>query len=160
MSAKIGCDMHKNYSLFSIIDEGGAIGETTRVDHGGGSLKKFLTRLPEGSEVAVEACGGWYRVIDEMEEAGLEPTKRVKDVLESSEDQQRLRTAPGIGQVLSALILLEVGDVSRFNQDSHLASYAGRFKKVEARIGLSDIRCALVGTLQSGIVAHTLGVRV
>lgn len=73
MSIQVGCDMHKNYSLFTMIDEDGEIGESTRVTHAGEDLEEYLEDLPDNSEVAVEACGGWYRMVDAMEEAGLDP---------------------------------------------------------------------------------------
>lgn len=261
MTAKVGCDMHKEYSLFSMIDDDGVIRETTRVEHTNGQLMEYLEDLPDGSQVAVEACGGWYRVIDEMEEAGLDPkltdphraklmmgnvdktdkldaqglakllatgtlpevwipskevrdgrellrcrmklvglrtslknrihaslakygvriqasdlfgnkeSQRMKDRLEElpehhrfavvqqrdlvdrltqsvdeltdqiqqmlkpSSDQTRLKTIPGVGDILSAVILLEVGDVTRFPGGGHLASYAGTVPRVHASGG-------------------------
>ena len=38
-------------------------------------------------------------------------------------DYQRLRTLPGVGQALAAVILLETGEVSRFASARHYASY-------------------------------------
>lgn len=73
MTVSVGCDMHQNYSIFSIWDENGLREEATRVEHEGEDLQQYLEDLPEGASVAVEAGGGWYRMIDAMEEAGLEP---------------------------------------------------------------------------------------
>lgn len=261
MSAKIGCDMHKKYSFFSKIDENGVISNSTKVYHNNGQLEKFLENLPDGSEVAVEASGGWYKVIDAMEEAGLDPklanphkaklmmgnvdktdkldseglalllangtlpevsipTKEIRDrrellrcrmhlvgkrtslknrvhatldkyglkiaakdlfgksgqqqlqkrldelppqhqfttelqlklinrisekvekitdraqkVLEDSDKVKKLKTIPGVGPILSAVIKLEVGEVQRFARAKNLASYSGTVPRIHASGG-------------------------
>ena len=43
-----------------------------RIEHGG-ELRKFSGTLPPGARVAVEAGGGWYWFVDELEQAGLKP---------------------------------------------------------------------------------------
>ena len=40
-------------------------------------------------------------------------------------EMRLIRTVPGIGRILGATILLEVGDVNRFPSAAHMASYAG-----------------------------------
>jgi transposase len=40
-------------------------------------------------------------------------------------EMRLLRTVPGIGRILGATILLELGDVDRFPSAAHMASYAG-----------------------------------
>lgn len=261
MSAKIGCDMHKKYSVFSKIDENGVISDSSKVYHNNGQLEQFLDNLPDGSEVAVEACGGWYKVIDAMEEAGLNPkltnphkaklmmgnvdktdkldaeglalllangtlpevsiptkeirdkrellrcrmylvgkrtslknrihatldkyglkisaedlfgksgqkelqdrlnelpsqhqfttklqlelinritekvekiTERAQKVLEDSSKIKKLKTIPGVGSILSAVIKLEVGEVQRFARAKNLASYSGTVPRINASGG-------------------------
>lgn len=261
MTVNVGCDMHKSYSLMSMIDEDAVINETVRVKHTNGELQDYLNDLPEGSTVAVEASEGWYRMVDAIEDAGLTPklvnahkakvmmgnvdktdkldaqglahllatgtlpevwippkecrdkrellrcrmylvgkrtglknrvhstldkygisgprnrlfsvrgssplreiqaelpeehgqtlaiqvqlihrfteaidelTDRVRTVLKETSRMSLLKTAPGIGTILSAIICLEVGDVSRFPDGSHLASYAGTVPRVHSSGG-------------------------
>jgi len=253
--------MHKKYSVFSKIDENGVISDSSKVYHNNGQLEQFLENLPDGSEVAVEASGGWYKVIDAMEEAGLDPkltnphraklmmgnvdktdkldaeglalllangtlpevsiptkevrdkrellrcrmhlvgkrtsfknrihatldkyglkisakdlfgengqeelqnrlnelppqhqfttklqlelvdritkqvekiTERAREVLKESSKVKKLKTIPGVGTILSAVIKLEVGEVQRFAQAKNLASYSGTVPRIHASGG-------------------------
>lgn len=68
-----GCDMHKRYSVFRGIDQKGNLSSATRVEHNRESVRQFLKRLPQGSQIAVETVGNWYWMIDEMEAAGHAP---------------------------------------------------------------------------------------
>jgi transposase len=68
----IGCDAHARYSVFVSVDETGRIGPAVRVDHVGLDLRGFLSGLEEGTPIAVEASGGWYGLMDELEAAGLD----------------------------------------------------------------------------------------
>ena len=73
MEKYIGCDTHQRYSVFVMMDETGQAGVPVRIEHCGGELRKFLGTLPLGAPVAVEASGGWYWFVDELERAGLKP---------------------------------------------------------------------------------------
>jgi hypothetical protein len=54
------------------VDEKGRVGTPVRVDHGGRGLRDYLEALEKGTPVAVEASGGWYWFMDELEKAGLD----------------------------------------------------------------------------------------
>ena len=54
------------------IDEKGKSSAPVRVEHQGRDLRDYLAGLEKGTPVAVEASGGWYWFIDELEEAGLD----------------------------------------------------------------------------------------
>ena len=69
----IGCDVHRDYSVFRMMDERGGLSGSMRVSHRDGEMQRFLKTLPAESPVAIEACGGWMWVVRAMEEAGLEP---------------------------------------------------------------------------------------
>lgn len=73
MKKYIGCDSHQRYSVFVTMDERGECEVPVRIEHAHGELKKFLKTLPPGAPVAVEASGGWYWLVDALEEGGLEP---------------------------------------------------------------------------------------
>jgi transposase len=69
----IGCDVHRDYSVFRMMDERGGLNAPMRVGHRDGEMERFLKTLPPDSPVAIEACGGWMWVVRAMEDAGLEP---------------------------------------------------------------------------------------
>ncbi len=69
----IGCDAHRKYSVFVGMDEQGKMGKPVRVEHERKDLRMFLRHLQPGSDVAVEATGSWYWLVDEIEAAGLIP---------------------------------------------------------------------------------------
>jgi len=70
---RVGCDAHRRYSQFAVLDQDGQLCEQTRVDHERGSIQGFLENLPEGTPVALETVGNWYWIADEIEAAGCLP---------------------------------------------------------------------------------------
>ena len=73
MPAKIGCDAHKQFSVFVTIDGKGKTSPAVRVEHNLAQYIDFLHSLPPGIEIALEATGHWYWMVDEMEKAGHRP---------------------------------------------------------------------------------------
>lgn len=69
----IGCDAHKHYSQFSVLDWKGGIKERRRVEHTPGAIQEYLSKFPAGTPVAVECVGNWYWIVDEIEAAGCTP---------------------------------------------------------------------------------------
>lgn len=69
----VGCDAHKRYSQFSVLDWKACIQERRRVEHTSGAIKKYLSKFPDGTPVALECVGNWYWIVDEIEEAGCRP---------------------------------------------------------------------------------------
>jgi transposase len=69
----VGCDSHRKYSVFVAMDEQGRTTAPLRVEHQRRELRNFLRHIPAGTDVAVEATGSWYWLVDEMEAAGLIP---------------------------------------------------------------------------------------
>lgn len=72
MKQFIGCDMHKRFSVFATIDEQGKVNKPVKVVNDSLELRPYLATLPPGTPVAVEASGGWYWFVDELEAAGLD----------------------------------------------------------------------------------------
>jgi len=70
MEQFIGCDAHKQFSVFVAVDEKGRAGEAVRVPHDRGLYREFLSRLPGQSAIAVEASGHYSWLVDEMEQLG------------------------------------------------------------------------------------------
>lgn len=69
----IGCDAHKNYSQFSVLDLATRVREHYRVAHEPGAIADFLSAFPKGTPVALESVGNWYWIVDEIESAGCIP---------------------------------------------------------------------------------------
>jgi len=61
--------------------------------------------------------------------------QRLSEVMKTTESMGLLLTMPGVGPILSSVIALEVGDVSRFPDAEHLASYAGTTPRVHSSGG-------------------------
>ncbi len=56
----IGCDAHKHYSVFAVLDKAGKLHSQRRVDHEPGAIQAFLEQFPTGTPVALESVGNWY----------------------------------------------------------------------------------------------------
>lgn len=85
-------------------------------------LAAAIGRLP--AETAF-AAGAVLREIDAVQAEIDRLDERINAVFAPTEDAKRLRTLPGVGAVLSVVILADVGDVARFGRPQALASYAG-----------------------------------
>jgi transposase len=70
--------------------------------------------------------------LDEICSRIRELEKSMDQVIKQSPAMRRLMTLPGIGHILSVVIVLEIGDVTRFATASKLASYSGCTPKVRA----------------------------
>lgn len=73
MEQFIGCDAHKEFSVFVAVNEKGQAGEAFRVAHPREVYREFLARLPAHSAIAVEATGHYAWLVDEMEALGHRP---------------------------------------------------------------------------------------
>ena len=73
MEQFIGCDAHKKFSVFVAVNEKGQAGEAIRVAHDREVYRAFLSRLPPGSAIAVEASWHYSWLVDEMESLGHRP---------------------------------------------------------------------------------------
>jgi len=72
MKQFVGCDMHQQFSGLVTMDERGRTQPPVKVSHDSLELKTYLGKLSPETPVAVEASGGWYWVVDRLEEAGLD----------------------------------------------------------------------------------------
>jgi transposase len=68
----IGCDAHKRYSQFTVLDSRAQVIKRARVEHEPGEIRKYLGQFPPGTPVAVETVGNWYWIVDEIEASGCE----------------------------------------------------------------------------------------
>jgi len=73
MREYIAFDCHKRYTLVEFEEVETFKARQHRVEHAPGAIRDCLKRSEKGTPVAVEATGNWYWIIDEIEQAGLEP---------------------------------------------------------------------------------------
>jgi transposase len=69
----IGCDAHKRYSQFSVLDYRGKVYQRARIEHHPGEIQKYLSQFPKGTPVALECVGNWYWIVDAIEASGCTP---------------------------------------------------------------------------------------
>ena len=85
-------------------------------------LQQRWTELPEWTRQSVQEQ---LETIHHLDQQIGECEQTLESLLENSAERDLLETLPGVGKVLSAVIALEIGDVSRFPTAQHSASYAG-----------------------------------
>jgi transposase len=73
MKQFIAFDSHKRYTQVELEEVETGKTRQFRVDHGPGTIKRCLQGQARGTSVAVEATGNWYWIVDEIEQAGLQP---------------------------------------------------------------------------------------
>jgi transposase len=69
----IAFDSHKRYTFARVENANGKNPKEFRIEHRRGNIRKFLCSQQPGTPVAVETIGNWYWIIDEIEQAGMEP---------------------------------------------------------------------------------------
>jgi transposase len=85
-------------------------------------LNTRLAELPEWTRQSVERE---LETIDHLQQQIEACEQSLESMLEASAERDLLKTLPGVGPILSAVIALEIGEVGRFASAAHLASYAG-----------------------------------
>lgn len=74
MKEYISFDGHKQYTLAEREEVETGKTRHCRIEHARGAIRNFLAgRCERGTPVAVEATGNWYWIVEEIEEAGLQP---------------------------------------------------------------------------------------
>jgi transposase len=76
-----------------------------------------------------------WALVDELEKQIEELEGQLKAELKTHSGARRLKTLPGVGDILGATIYLEIGEIARFPSPAHLASYAGLVPVVHASGG-------------------------
>ncbi len=156
---RVGCDAHKRYSQFAVLDQGGRLLAQHRVDHQPGGIRTFLENLPEGTAVALESVGNWYSrkdtgtvwIADEIEAAGCLPllthAAKAKAMMSNINKTDKL-DAKGLAKLLYLASLptvwLPPGEI-RDERELH-----------RTRMALSKLRTALTSSrCPSGRIAST-----
>jgi len=91
-------------------------------DAGRAELRQRLAELPEWTRQSVEQQ---LETVDDLDRRIEDCEQKLEALLETSAERDLLKTLPGVGKILSAVMALEIGDIGRFPSAQHLASYAG-----------------------------------
>ena len=73
MKEYIAFDSHKHYTLVEWEDVASGRRRQKRIEHMAGAIRACLADSQPGTPVAIEATANWYWIVQEIEEAGLEP---------------------------------------------------------------------------------------
>lgn len=92
------------------------------------TLKRFPPETGRCVDQELELLDATMEQITAFEERMLER-------IELTPDMQRLKTIPGVGNILAIVIEREIGTVDRFPAAGHLAAYAGVVPKVHSSGG-------------------------
>jgi transposase len=95
-------------------------------------LRDRLNELPEESRNSVI---NQLDLLNEIERQIKKIEQRLETVLEDTPERVLVKTVPGFGTILSAIAVLEIGDVRRFPGPGNLASYGGTTPTVHASGG-------------------------
>lgn len=69
----IALDAHKRYSQVCVQSKDGRLLCEKRINHSRGEIERFLSDWTPGTNVAVETVGNWYWIVDEIEQARMQP---------------------------------------------------------------------------------------
>lgn len=95
-------------------------------------LRRLLEDLPPETKLATELM---LEEIDGLDERVSSLEDRIEEVVQPTREIELLLSMPGVGPILSVVIGLEIGDVSRFPGPGKLASYAGTTPRVKSSGG-------------------------
>jgi transposase len=96
------------------------------------AMNKRLPELPPETRRSVEQE---LQLLDDLARQIDLAAQRIHEVIAVTPDMKLLTTLPGVGPVLAITIALEVGDVARFPDNAHLASYCGTVPRVSSSGG-------------------------
>jgi transposase len=95
-------------------------------------MEDALAELPEQTRRSVEQE---LHLLDEISRQILHSEQCIARVVEVTPSMKLLMTIPGIGKILATTIVLETGDITRFPDGEHFASYAGTVPRVSSSGG-------------------------
>lgn len=90
-------------------------------------MRERLGELPPETRHSV---GEQLELLDQLQKQISQAEQRIQQIVKITPEMQLLTSLPGIGPILAILICFEIGDVERFCDASHLASYAGAVPRV------------------------------
>ena len=88
-------------------------------------IKEELGKMPECQRKSGEYL---LRTLEFQHSEVLSVTRELRNLMRTPKHEKNLRllmSVPGVGLIVAATFLLEIGDVSRFSNSDHLASFIG-----------------------------------
>jgi transposase len=95
-------------------------------------VEKRLVELPPETRHCMKEQ---LRLLDQLQKQITDVEKRIWQIVKITREMQLLMSLPGVGTILAILIALEIGDVARFGDGAHLASYCGAVPRVRSSGG-------------------------
>lgn len=92
-------------------------------------LREHLARLPAHTQWAARLM---LEQLDFVQAQLVEQERQLKTLLPVTPAMELAMSLPGIGLILAAVLVLELGDIARFASAERLASYAGTTPRVTA----------------------------
>jgi len=129
MRTALKCRIHATFAKYGITFEGESDLFGVR---GHRSMAERMTELPAETRRTVEQELSLLGQIEEQ--IGL-TEQRIRQVIAVTPAMKQLMTLPGVGPILAITVVLEVGDVARFPNAQHLASYSGTVPRVNSSGG-------------------------
>jgi transposase len=93
------------------------------------------TRLAELPPYTRDCVQSQIEIIDQLNGQINWCEKQIDRLIEQTSAAQLLMSMPGVGPILSTVIAVEIGDINRFPDAEHLASYAGMVPRVHSSGG-------------------------
>ncbi len=91
-------------------------------------IKAIQQLPPETSQMTA----AFLNQLDFIQGQIAETEGRIRQLVRDTPEMELLRTLPGIGWILSAVVALEIGEIGRFASAERYASYAGTTPRVHA----------------------------
>ena len=121
--------IHATFAKYGIQFEGESDLFGTR---GRKAMSRRLPELPPETRHSVEQE---LRLLDQLAEQIDLAEQRIHQMIAVTPAMKLLMSLPGVGPVLAITIALEVGDIGRFPDNEHLASYSGMVPRVNSSGG-------------------------
>ncbi len=95
-------------------------------------VEKRLAELPPETRHSVREQ---LKLLDQLQRQIDEVEDRIHELVRMTSEMQLLMSLPGVGAILAVVIAFEIGDVARFPDSAHLASYCGAVPRVKSSGG-------------------------
>lgn len=92
-------------------------------------LMEGIQQLPPETS---QMTAAFLKQLDFVQGQIAETEGRIRRLVRDTAEMELLRTLPGIGWILSAVVALEIGEIGRFESAERYASYAGTTPRVHA----------------------------
>ncbi len=93
--------------------------------YGSGGRMELSRRLEEPPQWTRQSVLEQLETVDHLSMQIEDCEEKLEQMLEASVERDLLKTLPGVGKVLSAVLAMEIGEAGRFASAPHLVSYAG-----------------------------------